>query len=106
LPPPCRSRYPCAPLGPYTTLFRSAGTTGSGKSELPLTVLIGMVERYPPTEASLILLDFKGGSSFNILEPLPHTMSVETNHVASTDRKSTRLNSSHVSISYSVFCSK
>ncbi|HIW47551.1 MAG TPA: hypothetical protein H9884_11715 [Candidatus Yaniella excrementigallinarum] len=71
--------------GPHLLI---AGTTGSGKSELLLTVLIGMVERYPPTEASLILLDFKGGSSFNILEPLPHTMSVETNHVASTSFRS------------------
>src|SRR5699024_11399403 len=32
---------------------------------------------------------------------------VETvNHVVTTDRKSTRLNSSHVSISYAVFCLK
>ncbi len=71
--------------GPHLLI---AGTTGSGKSELLLTVLIGMVEHYPPTEASLILLDFKGGSSFNVLAPLPHTMSVETNHVASASFRS------------------
>ena len=71
--------------GPHLLI---AGTTGSGKSELLLTVLIGMVERYPPNETSLILLDFKGGSSFNILAPLPHTMSVETNHVASASFRS------------------
>lgn len=64
------------------------GTTGSGKSELLLTVLVGLIERYPPTEVSMILLDFKGGSSFNILAQLPHTMSVETNHIASTSFRS------------------
>src|SRR5699024_2515480 len=43
--------------GPHLLI---TGTTGSGKSELVLTVLVGMVERYPPTEVSMILLDFKG----------------------------------------------
>lgn len=71
--------------GPHLLI---TGTTGSGKSELLLTVLVGMVERYPPTEVSMILLDFKGGSSFNVLEPLPHTMSVETNHVAESSFRS------------------
>lgn len=64
------------------------GTTGSGKSELLLTVLIGLVERYPPAEVSMILLDFKGGASFNVLEPLPHIMSVETNHIAEASFRS------------------
>lgn len=71
--------------GPHLLI---TGTTGSGKSELVLTVLIGMVERYPPTEVSMILLDFKGGSSFNVLAPLPHTMSVETNHIAADSFRS------------------
>lgn len=71
--------------GPHILI---AGTTGSGKSELLLTVLAGVAERYPPTEVSMILLDFKGGSSFNVLSPLPHTMSVETNHIAATSFRS------------------
>src|SRR5699024_219423 len=71
--------------GPHLLI---TGTTGSGKSELLLTVLMGMVECYPPTEVSMILLDFKGGSSFNVLAPLPHTMSVETNHIASASFRS------------------
>lgn len=71
--------------GPHLLI---TGTTGSGKSELLLTVLVGMIERYPPAEVSMILLDFKGGSSFNVLEPLPHTMSVETNHVAESSFRS------------------
>lgn len=67
--------------GPHLLI---TGTTGSGKSELILTVLCGLARRYPPEQMSMILLDFKGGSSFNVLADLPHTMSVETNHVSST----------------------
>lgn len=71
--------------GPHLLI---TGTTGSGKSELLLTVLVGLAQRYPPAEVSLVLLDFKGGSSFNVLAPLPHTMSVETNHVAAASFRS------------------
>ncbi len=71
--------------GPHLLI---TGTTGSGKSELLLTVLAGLSERYPPCEVSMILLDFKGGSSFNVLASLPHTMSVETNHVAASSLRS------------------
>src|SRR5699024_11991258 len=41
------------------------------------------------------------------IQPLPHTM-YENAHLwwVDEDRKSTRLNSSHVSISYAVFCLK
>ncbi|NUL43756.1 hypothetical protein F7P69_00885 [Cellulosimicrobium funkei] len=56
-----------------------AGTTGSGKSELLLTLLTGLAAAHPPTEVSFILMDFKGGSSFAVLAGLPHTMSMETN---------------------------
>lgn len=71
--------------GPHLLI---TGTTGSGKSELLLTVLTGIIERYPPTEVSMILMDFKGGASFNVLDPLPQVMSVETNHVAQTSFRS------------------
>ena len=71
--------------GPHMLI---TGTTGSGKSELLLTVLLGLAQRYPPCEVSLVLLDFKGGSSFNVFAPLPHTMSVETNHIAASSFRS------------------
>ena len=71
--------------GPHVLI---TGTTGSGKSELLLTVLLGLAQRYPPLEVSLVLLDFKGGSSFNVFAPLPHTMSVETNHIAAASLRS------------------
>src|SRR5699024_6252968 len=54
--------------GPHLLI---AGTTGSGKSELLLTVLIAMYARYAPDEASLLILDFDGVSTFNLLSPLP-----------------------------------
>ena len=73
------------PDGPHLLI---TGTTGSGKSELLLTLLAGFAEHYPPCEMSMILLDFKGGSSFNVLANLPHTMSVETNHTAVTSFRS------------------
>lgn len=71
--------------GPHMLI---AGTTGSGKSELVLTVLLGLAQHYSPCEVSFVLLDFKGGSSFNVLAPLPHTMSVETNHVSAVSLRS------------------
>ncbi|XNZ00763.1 FtsK/SpoIIIE domain-containing protein [Micrococcus luteus] len=66
--------------GPHLLI---AGTTGSGKSDLLLGLLTGLCAAHPPSEVALVLLDFKGGASFSCLERLPHTMSVETNHVAS-----------------------
>lgn len=64
--------------GPHVLV---AGTTGSGKSDLLLGMLTGLCATHPPAEVALVLLDFKGGASFSCLEGLPHTMSVETNHV-------------------------
>ncbi|MDY6055090.1 FtsK/SpoIIIE domain-containing protein [Micrococcus sp.] len=64
--------------GPHVLI---AGTTGSGKSDLLLSVLVGLTAHHPPAELALILLDFKGGASFGPLAGLPHVMSLETNHV-------------------------
>lgn len=64
--------------GPHLMI---TGTTGSGKSELLLSLLGHLVMRYPPADLALVLLDFKGGSSFGPLENLPHTMVMETNHL-------------------------
>ena len=67
--------------GPHMLI---AGTTGSGKSDLLLSLLVGACAGHAPAEVALVLLDFKGGASFGCLEQLPHTMSVETNHVDAT----------------------
>src|SRR5207249_9942744 len=83
-------RPPRSTLFPYTTLFRSADaqapTVRTGTTE----VLVDVVVR---DKKSKIVRDLK-----------PEEIQVQIAH--NLDRKSTRLNSSHVSISYAVFCLK
>src|SRR2546422_1977906 len=78
-------RPPRSTLFPYTTLFRSAiGGALAG-------VFRSIVERYDPATGT-----------WSAVSPLP----VALCSGAATDRKSTRLNSSHGYISYAVFCLK
>src|SRR5207245_4741331 len=96
---------PHAPtLFPYTTLFRSA--TGTPYYDVVIT--------RQPTQGILIKLPYtKKGGKFSF--DLHHRMAMTedfglpaevTTVVEVLDRKSTRLNSSHGSISYAVFCLK
>src|SRR5688572_30879073 len=78
LPPPPRST-----LFPYTTLFRSAARAGLAEGDV--IVRVGRENVANATDASRELGRVPSGS---------------------TDRKSTRLNSSHSQISYAVFCLK
>ena len=55
-----------------------AGTTGSGKSELLLTLLTGLALNHHPHQVNLILVDYKGGTAMSVLAPLPHTVGVVT----------------------------
>jgi S-DNA-T family DNA segregation ATPase FtsK/SpoIIIE len=55
-----------------------AGTTGSGKSEFLLTFLMSLAVYHSPDRLNLMLIDFKGGATFKILETLPHTVGVVT----------------------------
>src|SRR5699024_11474859 len=76
---------PCT-LFPYTTLFRS-GKSFAAKREL--------VNVFLATKDRIIVVDPMGEYS-----PLIKRLGGQVIE----DRKSTRLNSSHVSISYAVFC--
>src|SRR5690606_39426236 len=70
-------RPPSSTLFPYTTLFRSPSLRNCHKKTRP--------------------------------RPQPHAaglLAIQRRVVAAEDRKSTRLNSSHVKISYAVFCLK
>src|SRR5690348_17464697 len=78
-------RPPRTTLFPYTTLFRS-----------PLL----RVEDVPPEDRDVRQLPRRQRPLLVLLEPEKGTLA------AGKDRKSTRLNSSHPSISYAVFCSK
>src|SRR5690349_22465017 len=90
---------PMSPLFPYTTLFRS------------IDAKLGRVAAVEePEDATLVRAGLLGG------EHERRTLAeyrarygdrvVEIPETRSTDRKSTRLNSSHVEISYAVFCLK
>src|SRR3989442_6350246 len=89
-------RPPRSTLFPYTTLFRSSNvfavaSTGKGKS----TLFLHLAEAALAAEASAI-------DSLLVMEP--HRDLIEMLQAQLLDRKSTRLNSSHVRISYAVFC--
>lgn len=62
--------------GPHGVL---AGTTGSGKSELLQTLIMALAMEHHPQWLNFLLIDFKGGSSFNIFSGLPHTVGMVTN---------------------------
>src|SRR5205814_6819451 len=90
-----RPRPPRSPLFPYTTLFRSHG------ARRVLGRAVGMYHQ--PRWVRLIMSDEQtdecmifGPAEVDESEPLPSRL----------DRKSTRLNSSHLGISYAVFCLK
>lgn len=56
-----------------------AGTTGSGKSEMLLTLIAGMAINYDPRILNFVLVDYKGGAAFAPFEPLPHCVDIVTN---------------------------
>lgn len=62
--------------GPHGML---AGTTGSGKSELLQTLICSLVLEHDPRLLTLLLIDFKGGATFNVFSHLPHTVGMVTN---------------------------
>src|SRR5436309_10874376 len=78
-------RPPRSTLFPYTTLFRSGFT---------------MVELL----VALVLLGIVSAALYRVLVNNQRLYMAQTARIE--DRKSTRLNSSHVKISYAVFCLK
>ncbi|MDT0341288.1 type VII secretion protein EccCa [Streptomyces sp. DSM 44938] len=63
-------------MGPHGLLV---GATGSGKSELLRTLVLGMTATHPPDHLNLVLVDFKGGATFAGMAELPHVAAVITN---------------------------
>ena len=63
-------------MGPHGLVI---GATGSGKSELLRTLVLGLAMTHSPSALNLILVDFKGGATFLGLNDLPHTAAVITN---------------------------
>src|SRR3989442_7511280 len=88
-------RPPRSTLFPYTTLFRSRGS-----DSIPAVAVATKM-------GHLFILDRRSGVPLFPVEeghPAPAVEDEEMPHLG--DRKSTRLNSSHVRISYAVFCLK
>lgn len=56
-------------MGPHGLLV---GATGSGKSELLRTLVLGLATTHSPEQLNLVLVDFKGGATFAGLSALPH----------------------------------
>ena len=54
------------------------GTTGSGKSELLQTWILGMAASNSPERLTFLLVDYKGGSAFAECNDLPHTVGLVT----------------------------
>src|SRR2546430_7408073 len=85
-------RPPRSTLFPYTTLFRSAMTAKKSKNPRPPEVCPACGEDVPPDALACPECGADHNSGWR--------------EDADTDRKSTRLNSSHSQISYAVFCLK
>ncbi|MCB0128797.1 MAG: hypothetical protein KDE58_41310, partial [Caldilineaceae bacterium] len=56
-----------------------AGSTGSGKSELLISLIMAMAVTYDPTVLNFVLVDFKGGGAFKDFKDLPHCVDIITN---------------------------
>jgi S-DNA-T family DNA segregation ATPase FtsK/SpoIIIE len=63
-------------MGPHGLVV---GATGSGKSELLRTLVLGLAVTHSCQTLNFVLVDFKGGATFTRLDDLPHTSAVITN---------------------------
>src|SRR5207249_11892186 len=104
--PPTTPPPPRPPPFPYTTLFRSPGLP-------PVRHLLARHEQAAAfmadgqaraTGRPGVCLAVCGPGVFNAFTPLATAFTDSVPVLLIRDRKSTRLNSSHVSISYAVFC--
>ncbi|GAB3294799.1 type VII secretion protein EccC [Epidermidibacterium keratini] len=62
--------------GPHGLII---GATGSGKSELLRTIVLGLAAQHDSRDLAFVLVDFKGGAAFHGFGVLPHTCALITN---------------------------
>src|SRR3712207_8733419 len=89
-------RPPRSTLFPYTTLFRSPEPRGVAVTKDGRTAYVALT-----TADAVAVVDLEGRT---VRRRIP--VGARPWHLALSDRKSTRLNSSHANISYAVFCLK
>jgi S-DNA-T family DNA segregation ATPase FtsK/SpoIIIE len=63
-------------MGPHGLLV---GATGSGKSELLRTLVLGLAATHPPDVLNMVLVDFKGGATFAGMSGLGQVAATITN---------------------------
>jgi DNA segregation ATPase FtsK/SpoIIIE, S-DNA-T family len=61
--------------GPHALI---AGTTGSGKSELLRSLVAGLAAGCSPEHLTFVLIDYKGGATFDACADLPHVVGTVT----------------------------
>ncbi|WP_112466942.1 type VII secretion protein EccCb [Streptomyces triticisoli] len=68
-----------ASLGGWGPHGLCVGATGSGKSELLRTLVLGLAVTHSSETLNFVLVDFKGGATFAEMTRLPHVAAVITN---------------------------
>src|SRR5690606_40060411 len=95
-------RLPSLPLFPYTTLFRS--------SLSHLADLLAGLHPRARLDVDSVHVAVQGDQAMPVVQndgvAIEEIIACCSHHTGCRDRKSTRLNSSHVKISYAVFCLK
>src|SRR5262245_62877742 len=92
-----------APLFPYTTLFRSGRTAAAPVVQLEEVKAVGAAQERGDFSRLHLLQRFGEQRGQPVRVAPAHGAALER---VRRDRKSTRLNSSHLGISYAVFCLK
>src|SRR5690606_41591570 len=96
---------PTSTLFPYTTLFRSSlGIYELGKAYQLSRLLLGAYRKIEHNLATVDQLTQLHNRRYFFAMSPELMLSAQISGATPIDRKSTRLNSSHVKISYAVFC--
>ncbi|MEV0089670.1 type VII secretion protein EccCb [Saccharopolyspora sp. NPDC050642] len=60
-------------IGPHGLII---GATGSGKSELLRTIVLGLMATHPPTDVNFVLAEQMGAATFHKFENAPHVSAI------------------------------